>query len=136
MQIDDYGEGQALTDKINANLPMRAFPTKQLIQSLREQGQSIKPNQAYEIASALYSGDMGGITCALNNDMGDEERYVVSITHLKVDPEHPLASEIEAYQRKRIRMLAIQNSRGFAAELLASRPPATQKKSKKKGFAP
>ncbi len=134
MQIDNYEEGQALTEKIKANLPIKAFPTKQLVQSLRQQGKAMKLNQPYEIDSAFYSGDMGGITCALKGDAEGKEVYTVSITHLKIDPDHPLAPEIEAYQRRRTRMLAIQNSRGFAAELMAERPPKTKKKSSKKGF--
>jgi len=142
MQIDNYEEGQALTEKIKANLPIQVFPTKQLVQSLRQQGKTIHSNQSYEIDSAFYSGDMGGITCALKSNSTDKEVYAVSITHLKIDPEHPLASEIETYQRKRTRLLAIQNSGGFAAELLAERAAklirpgslSLKKKSGKKGF--
>lgn len=134
MQIDNYEEGQALTEKLKANLPVKVFPTKQLVQSLQQQGKTIRSNQAYEIDSVFYSGDMGGITCALKGNSEDKEVYAVSITHLKIDPEHPLALEIEAYQRKRSRLLAIQNSRGFAAELLAERASKASKKSKKKGF--
>jgi hypothetical protein len=134
MQIDNYEEGQALTEKIKASLPVKVFPTKQLVQSLRQQGKLIKPNQSYEIDSVFYSGDMGGITCALKGDAEDKEVYAVSITHLRIDPDHPLAPEIEAYQRKRTRMLAIQNSRGFVAELLAEQPPRAKKRSRKKGF--
>lgn len=134
MQIDDYEEGQALTEKLKANLPVKVFPTKQLVQSLRQQGKSIKPNYPYEIDSVFYSGDMGGITYALKGDPTDKEVFAVSITHLKIDSDHPLASEIEAYQRKRTRRLSIQNSRGFAAELLAERSSKTKKKGSKKGF--
>jgi hypothetical protein len=141
MQIDNYEEGQALTEKVKANLPIKVFPTKHLVQSLRQQGKDIKPNQAYEIDSAFYSGDMGGITCTLKGSSEDKEVFAVSITHLKIDPDHPLAPEIEAYQRQRTRMLAIQNSGGFAAELLAARAaklirPGLPKAKKKntKGF--
>lgn len=142
MQIDNYEEGQTLTEKIKENLPIKASPTKQLVQSLRQQGKTIRSDQFYEIDSVFYSGDMGGITCALKGNPDGKEVYAVSITHLKIDPEHPLAPEIEAYQRKRTRLLAIQNSRGFAAELLAQRTaslnspgsPNPKKKSGKKGF--
>jgi hypothetical protein len=134
MQIDDYEEGQALTEKIKANLPIKAFPTKHLVQSLRQQGKSMNLNQPYKIDSVFYSGDMGGISCALKGNPENTEAYVVSITHLKIDPDHPLAPEIEAYQRRRTRMLAIQNSRGFAAELLKERSAKAKRKNSKKGF--
>lgn len=134
MQIDNYAEGQALTEKLKAALPMKVIPTKQLVRSLQQQGKPMHSNQAYEIESVFYSGDMGGITCVLKGNLDDQEVYAVSITHLKIDPEHLLTPEIEAYQRKRSRGLAIQNSRGFAAELLSERSPNSKKKSGKKGF--
>ncbi len=135
MQIDEYAEAKALAAKIQANLPIKVFPTKQLLQSLRQQGKTMQPNQAYEVDSVFYSGDAGGIICAIKDEATDEEVYAVSITHLKVDPECPLASEIAAYQQKRTRLLAIQNGGGFAAELLAGRSANPKKQGKKKGFS-
>jgi len=77
---------------------------------------------------------MGGITCTLKGDPEDKELYSVSITHLIIDPTHPLAAEVEAYQRQRVRRLRLQDSRGFAAELLAGRSPQGKKKTGRKGF--
>jgi hypothetical protein len=134
MQIDDYRAEQALTEKIKANLPIQVFPTKELVKGLKAQGKSIDATQTFNIQDVFYSGDMGGITCALENKPEDKEAFVVSITHLKVDPDHPLASEIEAYQRQRVSGLAIQNGREFAAEVLKQRSPQTKKKNSKKGF--
>jgi hypothetical protein len=90
-------------------------------------------DRTFEITSVHYSGDMGGIMCALDANSADEEVFVASITHLKIDPAHPLSQEIQAYQRKRIRRLAIQDRRGFAAELMKTRSSGTAKK-RKKGF--
>jgi hypothetical protein len=133
MQIDDHRAAQALTEKIKTNLPIQVFPTKELVKSLKAQGKPIDATQTFNVQNVFYSGDMGGIICALENALGVKEVLTVSITHLKIDPNHPLASEIEAYQRQRIQRLAIQNGREFAAEVLKQRSPQTKKNSKK-GF--
>jgi hypothetical protein len=131
-QIDDYNAAQALTEKIKTNLPIQAHASQEIIKGLQAQGKSIHPNQEFTIQSVFYAGDMGGITCALKSQPEDKEAYAVSITHLKIDPTHPLVPEIQAYQRQRIRRLAIQNSREFAAEALKQRSSNSRKKTAKK----
>ncbi len=110
MQIDDYETANALTTAITANLPILVHPTKELVKMLKAQGKKMDGTRSYTIKSVFYSGDMGGITCELNSSPEDQEVYAVSITHLKIDPSHPLAPEIQSYQRRRTRSLAIQNS--------------------------
>ncbi len=134
MQIDDYAQATALTEKLKASLPLQVRPTKQLVKSLKAQGKTLNPDREYTVDSVFYSGDMGGITCALKADSEAKEVFTVSITHLKVDPEHPLAAELQAYQSRRTRALAIQDRGGFAAEVLGTRPPTASKKPGKKGF--
>jgi hypothetical protein len=134
MQVDDYQEANALAEKLKTNLPINAYPTRELIKELKKQGKTIDSDRTFEIISVLYSGDAGGIMCALNTIDEEKEAFVVSITHLKIDPDHPLSGEIQAYQRNRTRGLTIQNSRAFAAELMKTRSPNILKKRKGKGF--
>jgi len=134
MQIDDEDQATALMEKLKVALPISVYPTQDLAKSLRQQGQNIDPNRAYEIDSLFYTGEMGGITCTLKADPEDKEQYSVSITHLIIDPTHPLAAEVEAYQRQRVRRLKLQDSRGFAAELLAGRSQQGKKKTGRRGF--
>jgi hypothetical protein len=133
MEIDDYEVAISLTEKLAANLPITAYPTKNMIKGLKAQGQTIDPNQEFSISEVNYSGDMGGIMCVLKSDSQAEALTIVSITHLTLDSNHPLAPEIEAYQRQRTHRLAIQDSRGFAAEMLKQRAVGAKKKSRK-GF--
>ena len=133
MQIDDYQEAIALTEKLQANLPIKARPTKELIKSLREQGKSVNPNHEFSINYVNYSGDFGGIMCAIGKNPEDKEVHVVSITHLKIDPDYSLKAEVQAYQQKRIRGLKLQNQSGFAAQLLSQQTTGTKKK-RSKGF--
>jgi hypothetical protein len=133
MQIDDYDQAMALTEKLKAHLPLQVRPTRQIAKQMQAQGKTLDPNREYTVDSVLYAGDMGGITCALKADSGDKEAFVFSITHLRIDPEHPLATELQAYQSRRTRALAIQDRGGFAAEVLGPRSPSA-KKQDKKGF--
>ena len=51
-------------------------------------------------------GDEGGLMCYLDFDFSDTQNvHIVSITHIKFDRRNPLAREIEAYCKLRIKRL-------------------------------
>jgi hypothetical protein len=106
--IDDYQETMALLAKMRSYLPIPAYPSKQLVSALREQKPKIKTSQRLEIMDLHYLGDEGGISCVLNLPSRVEEKYIVSLTHLRIMPTHPLAKDIRRYQVHRIRNLARQ----------------------------
>lgn len=133
MQIDNYEEAIALAEKLEASVPIKFRAGKPFLKTLKEQGETATPEQEFTVDWVKYSGDAGGIMCALTTDPEQKKVYGVSITHLKIDPNHPLAEEVEAYQQRRIRRLMIQDSKGFAAELLASKL-AAKKKKRNQGF--
>jgi hypothetical protein len=134
MQIDNYQEAQALTARLEATIPFQVRAGKELLKTMRDRGDSMDANTWLIVDWVKYSGDIGGINCGLEVLPGQtEQRYVVSLTHLEIDPEHPLASEVKAYQRKRIQRLMLQDQGGFAAELLSGRRNIKKKKPKK-GF--
>ncbi len=135
MQIDDYAQAFELTEKLKASLPLQIYPTRQMAKGLKAQGKVLDPSRKYAIDSVFYSGDMGGITCAIKGDDEGKEVFAVSITHLRVDPEHPLAAELQAYQSRRTRGLALQERGGFAAELLRERSTPAKKQRSNKGFS-
>jgi hypothetical protein len=130
MQIDNFEEAQALTVQLEQTLPFQIRPGKELLKMVRDQGKSISSETVFTVDGVIYSGDIGGINCALMpwSEVGNKERFVVSITHLVIDPQHPLASKVKAYQQKRIQGLKLQNQVGFAAELLAQRNASKRKK--------
>jgi hypothetical protein len=119
MKIDDRNQAMALTEKLKASLPMKVRPGKQFLRMLKEKGEIANPDREYEVNSVLYSGDDGGISCALTSDTTDTTAYVVSITHLEIDSNHPLAAELKEYQSQRTRKLFLQDKGGFGAEFLA-----------------
>lgn len=134
MRIDDYNAAKALTEKLKESLPIKAQAGKEFLKTLKQKGENADPDREFEIDFVDYSGDEGGIMCGLTqpNNPESKEKYFASLTHLKIDPNHPLASEVQAYQRQRIRKLMFQNSRGFKAELMTIEP--RKHKNRGKGF--
>jgi hypothetical protein len=129
MKIDNRSQAIALTEKLKASLPMKVRPGKQFLRMLKEKGEIANPDREYEVNSVLYSGDDGGISCALTSDATDTTAYVVSITHLKIDSNHPLAAELKEYQIQRTRKLFLQDKGGFGAEFMADKQVKNRKRS-------
>ncbi len=79
---------------------------RQLAQ-LRAQNADLVPPTACRITQVDYGGDEAGIVCHLAREGADENgRLVVtSITHLDFDPRRPLARQIAAYQKHRIKRI-------------------------------
>lgn len=71
---------------------------------LRQKGENADPDREFEIDFVGYSGDEGEIMYGLKepNNSESKEKYVSSITQLRIDSNHPIATEVEAYQRQRI----------------------------------
>ena len=132
MQIDDYGQAIALKNKLEAALPFRIRPGKQLLKAMKDEPTSA--TTWLDVDSVMYAGDEGGILLNLVPS-GDSSKsvYSTSLTHVVFDPTHELAAEVQAYQRERTRRLMMQDRGGFAAELLAQRP-SPKRKTKRKGF--
>lgn len=128
MTIDNYDVAVSLTEKLQTSLPIKVRAGKEFLKTLKQRGDVANPDQEFVIEHVEYSGDMGGIMCVLASDPEEKEHYVVSITHLNIDPNHPLAAEVQRYQRQRTRKLILQHQGGFSAELLA---PASAKKRKR-----
>ena len=64
------------------------------------------------IEKVLYFGDEGGIICVVKNP--GKEAIMVSLTHLRVKANHPLAKDIRAYQMRRIKKLSQINRPGLS----------------------
>ena len=118
MQIDNLKEAQDLCDRLEATTPFAVRATKKLLKTMLDRGDKVTLDDVFTVDWVKYSGDVGGINCAFEHP--GKERYVVSLTHLKIDPEHPLVEEVLAYQQRRIRLLKLQDRGGFAANLLAN----------------
>lgn len=103
--IDDYPQAMALMRKMEAQLPIPARPTAQFVSAMRKHhGVRLARDYVLQIKSVLYTGDEGGIMCDVTPPGMDPT--LCSLTHLIVDPSHPLAEEIRAYQEARSNKLS------------------------------
>ncbi len=103
--IDDIEKSLALVEKIRAALPMRAFATMELRRTLQHSSKHGFPPEC-SVPEVSYLGDEGGIACIFDLGLDDtKEMHVVSITHLRFERNHPLAREINAYCKHRIKRI-------------------------------
>jgi hypothetical protein len=107
--IDDSAQVTDLMGKIEVQLPIPANPTSALVQQLRSQRLKISTQRVMFISRVFYMGDEGGIMCDVTPTKDAREAYVVSLTHLRIAPNHPLSRDIRAYQQQRIRRIAQSN---------------------------
>ncbi len=105
--IDHPDQVDRLLTWMRAALPLPARMTPRLLATLRDQNPEAPSGSACRITRVDYAGDEGGVVCHLAREGADESgRLVVtSITHLDFDPRLPLAREITAYQKHRIKRL-------------------------------
>jgi hypothetical protein len=98
-----------LIDEMKSQLLIPVYPTKELGSYLSQNGKDITADTELMITKVFDSGDEGGIICML--DGINPEAFVISITLLRVKPDHPLFDKISAYQKRRIK--SISRSRGL-----------------------
>ncbi|HUX75787.1 MAG TPA: hypothetical protein VMY40_03990 [Anaerolineae bacterium] len=103
--IDDYDKTMELMHKMEAQLPIPARPTAAFFRSVQKKGIRVTRDQQLQIKHLVYAGDEGGIMCDVTLSRDAKEALLVSITHLRIDPRHPLAREIRAYQKERTKRL-------------------------------
>jgi hypothetical protein len=104
MPIDNFAVAQDLVDRLKETLPFRVKVGFQLLDTIRDGGISANEQTWFTVDSIFYAGDEGGIMCALAVEDGTNAT-ITSLTHLKIDPEHPLALEVEFYRQQRIARL-------------------------------
>ena len=92
-----------LIEEMELQLPIPVNPTTDLGSYLSQNGKEITSDTELMITKVFDSGDEGGIVCLLDG-MGTEA-FVISITLLRVKPDHPLFDKISAYQKQRIRSI-------------------------------
>ena len=96
--------------KLEAALPMPTRLTPELQASLGSQKIAAAVPPTATITLLHYMGDEGGILCKLDLGPDVENAAFVSITHLRFDPRLPLAREINAYQKHRVKRLRRQTA--------------------------
>jgi hypothetical protein len=104
--IDNPGTVARLVVQMEDQLPIPAFPSKDVVRTLRRRGVKASPDRALSVTRVFYAGDEAGIVCDVTPSRAAKEVLIVSLTHLRIAPHHPLFPTILAYQRERVRRLA------------------------------
>ncbi len=103
--IDDVEKSVALVERMRAALPLRAVASVDLRRTLQERSKRVFPREC-RVTEVRYLGDEGGIAGTLDFDFSETKNvHIVSITHLRFDRGNPLAREIGAYCKHRIKRL-------------------------------
>jgi hypothetical protein len=105
--IDHPDHVERLLESLNTALPMPARVTPELQTTLRKQNGTEIPASC-SVTWISYAGDEGGIVCRLDTGADSANAVFTSITHLRFDPRLPLAREIAAYQKHRVKRLRRQ----------------------------
>ena len=106
--IDNPAQVERLIAKLQAALPVAARTTPELMSSLQAQAAAVEVKSTCMIVSIHYAGDEGGIVCKLDIGEQADKAIYTSITHLRFDPRLPLARDIAAYQKHRVKRLRHQ----------------------------
>jgi len=108
--IDNPDQAQRLLARLQAALPFPARLTPELAATLRTKNTNGDIPSTCSISWVSYAGDEGGIVCRLEFAREIEMAAFASITHLRFDLRLPLARDIAAYQRHRVKRLRRQPS--------------------------
>ena len=104
-------EYEELTQKIKKCVPIKAYPTRELVISLREKHPNITLKSEILIKDVMNSGDITGILCI--TECREVENLACALTHVIIASSEPLKVEIEKYQRKRAKRLSKQITPGW-----------------------
>ena len=106
--IDRPDQVDRLLERLDAALPIPARATPELQATLRSQRGLILSADC-RVTWVSYAGEEGGIVCKLEGTSDLTEAVFASITHLRFDPRLPLARDIAAYQKHRVKRLRRQS---------------------------
>ena len=106
---DHAGPTERLLARLKAALPIPARLTPELQASIRAENAGTAIPANCDVTWVSYMGDEGGIVCKLDLGPDVEKDAFTSITHLRFDARLPLAREIAAYQKHRVKRLERQH---------------------------
>jgi len=108
--IDNPKQVADLLSKLDAALPLPAIVTPRLAATLCQQSPGASIPKECQVTWVSNAGDEGGIVCKLSveGEADNKLEFFTSITHLDFDRRSPLAREIAAYQKHRVKKLRQQ----------------------------
>lgn len=99
-------EYEVLVQKMKLFLPIKAFPTRELVSKIITQQPRLTLKSEFLIEDVINTGDISGILCIIESK--DVDGLVCSLTHIDIEPSEPMKTDIKVYQEKRARRVDIQ----------------------------
>ena len=104
--IDNPDQVGRLVPRLRDSLPLFATVTPEVAAIIREQSPDADASRRYAITRVDYAGDEGGIVCKVElGPENDDRALFASITHLRFGHADPIARQIAAYQKHRVKRL-------------------------------
>jgi hypothetical protein len=105
--IDNPDQVARLVALLKESLPLFATVTSEVAAVIREQSPKADPlRRRYPISQVDYAGDEGGIVCKVElGPENDDRALFASITHLRFGHTGPIARQVAAYQKHRVKRL-------------------------------
>src|SRR5437763_16516837 len=104
--IDNPDQVARLVALLRGSLPLFATVTPEVATVIREQSPKADPLRRYPVSQVDSAGDEGGIMCKVElGPDNDGKALFASITHLRFGPTGPVARQIAAYQKHRVKRL-------------------------------
>ena len=103
--IDNPDQTERLLARLQAALPLPARVTPELAATLQTKNTATEIPTTCSITWISYAGDEGGIMCRLDFERESKTATFASITHLRFDARLPMARDIAAYQKHRVKHL-------------------------------
>ena len=103
--MDIKEQYEELTKKLQQSLPIKAYPTRELVQSLRDKENPITLKSELTITTVHNSGDISGIMCVI--EQKNKNVIACGLTHLIFMANCQLYKEIVDYQKKRIKRIKL-----------------------------
>ncbi len=104
--IDNPGQVARLMAMLRESLPLFATVGPEVAAIIREQSPGADPLRRYTISRVDYAGDEGGIVCKVElGPENDGKALFASITHLRFGRAGPIARQVAAYQKHRVKRL-------------------------------
>jgi hypothetical protein len=105
--LDNPEKTTTLLAALKAAVPFEVELTQRLVKHLRGQQDAVADQKRHTVSNLSYAGDEGGIVCHMIQLKG-REALVVSLTQVRVPRSMPLAAEVAAYQKHRVKKLKKQ----------------------------
>ena len=106
--IDNPDQAARLLARLQAVLPLPVRVTPELAATIKTKNTATEIPSTCSITWISYAGDEGGIMCRLDFAREIETATFASITHLRFDARLPVARDIAAYQKHRVKRLRWQ----------------------------